>query len=143
MMTQFDIQKHTVLLYLITMFILNPLVTHGQSIDTLDLRSLKVSLSEGNSGSLIIHADAYVELALMDQPRRYSQSQAFYVLEKFFHLFPPKEFELLHTIDQNDQWWLIGRYTFRDERELLRMYLRFTRSSSENHLVSIQAVRIP
>ncbi|MCY4001984.1 MAG: DUF4783 domain-containing protein [Bacteroidetes bacterium] len=143
MMTQFYYQKHTVMLYLITMFILNPLVTHGQATDTLDLWGIQTSISEGNSESLLILADEYLELALIDQPRRYSQSQAFYVLENFFQSFPPKDFELRHTIAQKNQWWVIGRYKIRDERELLRMYLRFTRSSSENHLVSIHVVQIP
>jgi len=142
MIPQSSARKPQILVYVITVLSIASNVSWGQVADTLDLTSIKTYVSEENSQALINHADEYLELALIEQPRRYSQAQAFYVIEKFFRLYPPKEFELRHTISQGDQWWVIGQYKVRDEQQILHMYLRFRRSSLEDLLISIQAVQI-
>lgn len=112
----------------------------GQT-DTLDIADILEHVSEGDADALVKHADMYLELALLEQTRRYTRSQALYVLEEFFHQYAPGGFGLEHSMAQGDEWWLIGSYTVRNERQIFRIYLRFGGSFSAYKLIAIQVIR--
>ena len=112
--------------------------------DTLEVASILESLSEGNAKALVSHADHYLELALLEQPRRYTHAQALYVLKKFFRQYSPDGFELDHSIRHGQEWWLIGHYTVSHEGQedrRLRIYLRFGADLAAYKLIAIQVIR--
>ena len=117
-----------------------PDVVWGQA-DTLNLVVVLNGLSEGDADILAAHAEDYLELALLEQPRRYTRSQALYVLREFFREYAPAGFELDRSMTQGEEWWLTGRYTVRDGDHVLRFYLRFGGSYPAYRLMAIQVIR--
>ncbi len=117
-----------------------PEVVWGQA-DTLNLVVVLNGLSEGNADVLVSHAEDYLELALLEQPRRYTRSQALYVLRKFFRAYAPAGFRLDRSMTQGDEWWLTGRYTVLGGGQALRFYLRFGGSYPVYRLMAIQVIR--
>lgn len=117
-----------------------PEVVWGQA-DTLNLVVVLNGLSEGNADVLVAHAEDYLELALLEQPRRYTRSQALYVLREFFRVYPPVGFKLDRSMTQGEEWWLTGRYTVLGEEQILRFYLRFGGSYPAYRLMAIQVIR--
>ncbi len=115
-------------------------VVWGQT-DTLDVTSILEYLSEGDAEALVRHAEDYLELALLEQPRRYTRSQALYVLKKFYRQYPSDGFELDHSMTQGEEWWLTGSYSVRDQRQELRFYLRFGGVFPKYRLMAIQVIR--
>lgn len=112
--------------------------------DTLDVASILEYLSEGNAEALVSHADPYLELALLEQPRRYTHSQALYVLQKFFRHYSPDGFELDHSMSHGQEWWLIGHYMVSNDGQQdkgLRIYLRFGKARLSYKLIAIQVIR--
>ncbi len=134
------IAKFEILVCWLVIFGIPSGVTWGQT-DTLDVAGILEYLSEGNAGALVSHAEDYLELALLEQPRRYTRSQALYVLEKFFRQYSPDGFRLDHSMTQGEEWWLTGSYSVRDERQGLRFYLRFGGIFPEYRLMAIQVIR--
>lgn len=117
-----------------------PEVVWGQA-DTLNLVVVLNGLSEGNADVLVAHAEDYLELALLEQPRRYTRSQALYVLREFFRAYAPAGFRLDRSMTQEEEWWLTGRYTVLGEEQTLRFYLRFGGSYPAYRLMAIQVIR--
>lgn len=117
-----------------------PEVVWGQA-DTLNLVVVLNGLSEGNADVLVAHAEDYLELALLEQPRRYTRSQALYVLRKFFRAYAPVGFKLDRSMTQGEEWWLTGRYTVLGGGPALRFYLRFGGSHPAYRLMAIQVIR--
>ena len=139
-MIESRIVRSKVLVCLIAILGMTPCVSRGQT-DTLDIASILEYLSEGKAEVLVSHAGEYLELALLEQPRRYTRSQALYVLKKFFRQYSPDGFILDHSMTQGDEWWLTGRYALRNEARSLRLYLRFGGSFPVYELMAIQVIR--
>ncbi|MCY4204099.1 MAG: DUF4783 domain-containing protein [Bacteroidetes bacterium] len=116
-----------------------PCVSWGQT-DTLDVPIFLEYLSEGDAEGIVSYADDYLELALLQQPQRYSRSQAFYVLKTFFRQYPPDEFELHHNLTHGEEWWLIGHFAVQDQLQSLRFYLRFGGVFPAVKLLAIQVI---
>ena len=114
-------------------------VSWGQ-IDTLDVGKILEDLSIGNERDLVSHAGDYIELALLEQPRRYTRSHAPFVLRKFFRQYSIQECELEHNMTQGDEWWLTGYCGVRDADQILRFYLRFGGISPRYKLIAIQVI---
>ena len=115
-------------------------VSQGQT-DTLSVASILGYLSAGDELGLISYAGEYVELAILEQPRRYTRSQTIYVLKKFFHQYPPSRFELHHNMIQDKHRWLTGDYFVKNERQVLRVYLRFDEDAPFYKLIAVQVIR--
>ncbi len=139
-MIKFQTVKHEVLVCWLVIAGIPSGITWGQS-GTLDVVSILAYLSEGDAEALIGHAEEYIELALLEQPRRYTRSQALYVLRKFFRQYSPDGFSLDHSMTQGQEWWLTGSYSVRDEIQGLRVYLRFGGVYPDYMLMAIQVIR--
>lgn len=109
--------------------------------DTLDVDALIYSIAEGDEESLLEFVGQRVELALLGQRRRYTRAQAKYVLDDFFRRFPPESFSVDHSLSQQDEWWLTGRYVVRFNAEQMRVYLRFRGQFPVYRLLAIQIIR--
>lgn len=139
-MPKFLILRHKILFCVVILLATASGVSQGQT-DTLTVPDILGYLSEGNEQGLVSYADEYVELAILEQPRRYTNSQAVYVLKDFFHQYPPGRFELHHSILQDMHWWLTGNYFVRDEHQKLRVYLRFNGAFPSYRLIAVQVIR--
>ena len=139
-MTESRIARYRILALLIVSLGVMPGISRGQT-DTLDIAAVTEYLSEGNAEALMLHASEHLELALLEQPHRYTRSQALYILKKFFRQYPSDGFEVGHSMIQGEEWWLIGRYALRDEEQFLRFYLRFDGSSPMYVLKAVQVIR--
>ncbi len=133
------IARYKVLISTLIFLGMMPEITHGQT-DTLNVIGILEYLSNGDEKALVNYAGDYLELALLEQPRRYTRSQALYVLQDFFRQYSPRKFELDHSMTQGEEWWLIGHYSVRNERAPLRIYLRFGGSFPMYRLIAIQVI---
>ena len=133
------IARYKVLISTLIFLGMMPEISLGQT-DMLDVMDILEYLSDGDERALVNQAGDYLELALLEQPRRYTRSQALYVLQDFFRQYSPERFELDHSMTQGEEWWLIGHYTVRNEREPLRIYLRFGGSFPMYRLIAIQVI---
>lgn len=109
--------------------------------DTLDVDALIYSIAEGDEETLLGFVGQRVELALLGQRRRYTRAQAKYVMDGFFRLYPPESFAVDHSLSQQDEWWLTGRYVVRFNAEQMRVYLRFRGQFPVYRLLAIQIIR--
>ena len=109
--------------------------------DSLNVDELIYSLAHGDEEALLAFAGQRVELALLGQRRRYTRAQAKYVLDDFFRRYPPETFAVDHSLSQQNEWWLVGRYVVRFNAERMRVYLRFRGRFPVYRLLAIQIIR--
>ena len=109
--------------------------------DSLSVEALMNSLSDGDEETLLAWAGPRVELALLGQRRRYTRAQATHVLRDFFQRYPPEDFQVDHSLSQQEEWWLTGSFLIRYNGERMRVYLRFRGTYPVYQLLAIQIIR--